>query len=67
MRREIQQRIKAAPAAPVRKRRDCVISWRLAANCDTCGVRNDDAPLHLPMKIIGLYCPACCPVCGGDK
>jgi hypothetical protein len=43
-------------------RSDCFHS-RLRASCQKCG--RITQILHLPMKLLGRYCPNCCPVCSG--
>jgi len=44
------------PASPA----DCMRS-RVAGTCDTCGRRSDG--LHMPVRLHGWQCSACCPVC----
>ena len=44
---------------------DCLRTRRVSANCDRCGQREE--LMHMPTRQPGLYCPACCPCCGGEQ
>lgn len=41
--------------------RECLRSRNISAPCDGCGVRPE--VVHMPTKLKGWYCVACCPAC----
>jgi hypothetical protein len=41
----------------------CHLGRNVIGECVTCGEVAD--PLHMPMRLHGWFCAACCPVCNG--
>ena len=51
------------PRKPSNLDKPCHLGRNVIGECVTCGEVAD--PLHMPMRLHGWFCAACCPVCNG--